>query len=60
MPIVTYNCILNLNMTQTQVSKLHSLDARAKTILKTNEITNLVNRINFRTVCLVRKCLDGS
>ena len=58
-PIVTYNCILNLNMTKTQVNKLHSLDTPAKTILKTNEITSLVNRINLHTVCLVRKCLDG-
>ena len=58
-PIVIYNYILNLYMRKTQVNKLHSLDARAKTNLKTNEMTNLVNRINFHTVCLVRKCLDG-
>ena len=35
------------------------LDARAKAILKTNKIASLVNRINFHTVCLVRKYLDG-
>ena len=59
-PILTYNCIVNLNLTRSKVNKLTSLelDNRAKLILG-QEVCPLLNRINKHAVLVVAKCLTG-
>ena len=54
-PILTYNCIVNLNLTRSKVNKLTSLDNRAKMILG-QEVCPLLNRIHKHAVLVVAKC----
>ena len=57
-PILTYNCIVNLNLTRSKVNKLTSLDNRTKMILG-QEVCPLLNRIHKHAVLVVAKCLTG-
>ena len=53
-----YNCIVNLNLNQTQQKKLQSLERRANKILKTKTVSIKIE-FDKQVVPLVRKCLDG-
>ena len=52
-----YNCIVNLNLNETQNKKLQSLERRANKILET-ETSSIKNQFNKQAVLLVRKCLE--
>jgi len=53
-----YNCIVNLNLNETQNKKLQSLERRAKKILRTEETFSIKNQLNKQAVLLVRRCLE--
>ena len=57
-PALNYNCIIQLNLTQTQLKKLKSIEARASSILK-SKTCNLKHEIDKHAILLVRKCLNG-
>lgn len=52
-----YNCILHLNLNETQKKKLQSLERQADTMLRT-KTTPIMNVLNKQAVLTVRKCLD--
>ena len=54
-----YNCIVQLNLTQTQLKKLKSTEARASSILK-SKTCDLKHEIDKHAILLVRKCLNGT
>ena len=60
-PLFTFNCIVHLNFTNTQIKKITSLDERAHRLIYGTEnipISSLRNS-SLRHACgLVRKCLD--
>ena len=58
-PALLYNCIVQLNLTQTQLKKLKSIEARASSILK-SKTCDLKHEIDKRAILLVRKCLNGN
>ena len=53
-----YNCIVQLNLTRTQLEKLKSIEARASSILK-SKTCDLKHEIDKHAILLVRKCLNG-
>ena len=55
-PILTYNCIVNLNLTRSKANKLTSLDNQAKMILG-QDVSPLLNRIHKHAVLFVEKWL---
>ena len=57
-PLITYNCIVNLNLTRTQNDKLSSLDRRASQILGI-KTCSLKNKIDGHAVHLVWKSIKG-
>ena len=59
LPGIKYNCITNLNITNTQKKKLTSLDNRAKQILNCETIS-INTLITKHAVLLVKKCVDGN
>ena len=58
-PALLYNCIVQLNLTQAQLKKLKSIEARASSILK-SKTCDLEHEIDKRAIFLVRKCLNGN
>ena len=56
-PLLTYNCIANLNLNRTQLGKLCSLDRRASQILG-EPMTPIFNLIKKHAVLRVEKCLS--
>ena len=58
-PVLIYNCILQLNLSRTQLKKLKSLEACASSILKSKSC-DLKNEVDWHAVLLVRKCLNGN
>ena len=57
LPILLYACTTNLSLTNTQLSKLLSLDRRIAR-LTTKKQTPIQNEMKKHAVLLVRKCLD--
>ena len=55
LPSITYNCTLNLNLTQTQRQKLQIIDRLAEKIIGKKQ-TSIENEIKKHSVMLVRKC----
>ena len=53
-----YNCIVHLNLNQSQRNKLQSLEIRANKLLG-SKTTPIMNVFNMQAVLLVRKCIDG-
>ena len=58
LPGIKYNCIANLNFSQSQKNKLKSLDNRALNIVGRNANICTIDVINKHAVTLVRKCID--
>lgn len=58
LPCVTFNCTVNLNLSQTQLQKLQSIDKLATKLTGTNQ-TPVANEIKKRSILLVRKCLEN-
>ena len=58
-PALLYTYIVQLNLTQTQLKKLKSIEARASSILK-SKTCDLKHEIDKRAILLVRKCLNGN
>ena len=58
-PSLMYNCIVQLNLTQTHLKKLKSIEARASSILK-SKTCDLKHEIDKHAILLVRKCLNGN
>ena len=56
-PLLTYNCIANLNLNRTQLGRLCSLDRRASQILG-EPMTPIFNLIKKHAVLRVEKCLS--
>ena len=54
-----YNCIIQLNLTQTNLKKLKTVEARAYSILK-SKTCDLKHEIDKHAILLVRKCLNGT
>ena len=57
LPILLFACTTHLSLTNTQLSKLSSLDRRI-TRLTTKRQTPIHNEMKKHAVLLVRKCLD--
>ena len=57
LPCITYNCTVNLNLTQTQRQKLLTIDHLAKKIIGKKQ-TSIKNEINKHSVMLVCKCFQ--
>ena len=58
-PALFYNCIVQLNLTQTQLKKLKSIETRASSILK-SKTCDLKHKIDKHAILLVRKFLNGN
>ena len=63
LPLVTYNCTVNLNFNQTQLNKLASLDAWVTRVLNKDSDLEIVppkaiDCIRRHSCALVRKCID--
>ena len=56
-PLLTYNCIANLNLNRTQLGRLCSLDRRVSQILG-EPMTPIFNLIKKHAVLRVEKCLS--
>ena len=56
-PLLTYNCIANLNLNRTQLGRLCSLDRRVSQILG-EPMTHILNLIKKHAVLRVEKCLS--
>ena len=56
-PLLTYNCISNLNLNRTQLGRLCSLDRRVSQILG-EPMTPIFNLIKIHAVLRVEKCLS--
>ena len=56
-PSVTYNCTVNLNLTQTQRQKLQIIDRLAEKIIGKKQ-TSIENEVKKHSVMLVRKCVQ--
>lgn len=59
-PLMKYNCIVNLNFTDTQRKKLQSIDRRAMHIVSNDFKVNSIDMIYKHAVLTVKKCLDTS
>ena len=57
LPSITYNCTVNLNLTQTQRQKLQTIDRLAEKIIGKKQ-TSIENEIKKHSVMLVRKCVQ--
>ena len=57
LPCITYNCTVNLNLTQTQRQKLQTIDRLAEKIIGKKQ-TSIENEIKKHSVMLVRKCVQ--
>ena len=58
LPTVLFNCIVNLNYSNTQVTMLESIDCRVQKILGEKRPSTL-NEIHKHAVLLVKKCMLG-
>ena len=58
-PALIYNCIVQLNLTRTQLKKLKSIEARTSSILK-SKTCDLKHEIDKHAILLVRKCVNGN
>jgi hypothetical protein len=58
LPVLLYSCTTNLNLTNSQMSKLSSLDNRIAKITGKKQ-TLIVNEIKKHSVILVKKCLNN-
>lgn len=58
LPVLLYSCTTNLNLTNSQMSKLSSLDNRIAQIT-TKKQSSIENEIKKHSVILVKKCLNG-
>ena len=54
LPYITYNCTVNLNLTQTRSQKLQTINRLAKKIIGKKQ-TSIENEIKKHSVMLVRK-----
>ena len=57
LPCITYNCTVNLNLTQTQRQKLQTIDRLAEKIIGKKQ-TSIENEIKKHSVMLVCKCVQ--
>ena len=57
LPCITYNCTVNLNLSQTQRNKLKSIDNLAARVIGTSQPVE--NALKKQSIMLVRKCLEG-
>lgn len=57
-PVKTYGRMANLNFTDIQQKKLHSIDDRARKIIPSNTISSIENTIKQNCSLLVRNCID--
>jgi len=55
---VTYNCTINLNLTQTQLQKLQNIDRMAMKVTGEQQPV-VLNEIKKHSIMLVRKCLEN-
>lgn len=61
LPIIRYNCIINLNLTRTQNEKFKSLSNRVKRVTTHQTKVLQIENERKRYACLlVRKCMDGT
>ena len=58
LPTLLYNCTTNLNLTNTQLQKLNSLDSRVGKVTSIEQ-TLIANEIKKHALMLVKKCLNG-
>ena len=58
LPIMTYAGIVKLNYNKSQLTKMTSLDNRAKEVIGTKNLPLIWNTIKKRSISVVRKCLD--
>ena len=59
-PLITFNSIINMNFTTTQLKKLSSLDRRACDITNNAKLPSLYNKVLRNGCLIVRKCLDNN
>lgn len=57
-PIITFNSIINLNLNNTQLNKLQSLDRRARVVTNNNSLQPIYDKIQRNACNVVRKCID--
>ena len=58
-PLLMFNCIINLNLTVTQINRLTSLDNRAKRITNNTKTTPLHDSICKHACKIVKKVITG-
>ena len=57
LPCITYNCTINLNLTQAQRQKLQTIDRLSEKIIGKKQ-TSTEKEIKKHSVMLVRKCVQ--
>ena len=58
-PVITYSSLINLNLTNTQLNKLKSIDRRAFNITGCKNLPSIEGTIRKNCCKTVRKCIDG-
>ncbi|XP_057308170.1 uncharacterized protein LOC130646052 [Hydractinia symbiolongicarpus] len=56
-PLITYSSALRIPITNTQLNKLKSLENRARSIVRSDNIPSITGLINHNICVLVKKCL---
>jgi hypothetical protein len=59
LPTLLYNCIIDLNYSNTQLKLFQSIDRRVEAILGKKQ-TSSINEINRHAVLFVKKCMLGN
>jgi hypothetical protein len=58
LPILTYSSTIKMTITETQKEKLTSLQKRAKSIIRSEDVPNITDVIECESCLLVKKCLE--
>ena len=58
LPILTYSSTVKMTITETQKGKLTSLKKRAKSIIRSEDVPNIIDIIECESCLLVKKCLE--
>jgi hypothetical protein len=58
LPILTYSSTVKITITETQKEKLTSLQKRAKSIIRSEDVPNIIDVIECESCLLVKKCLE--
>ena len=56
LPILTYSSTVKITITETQKEKLTSLQKRAKSIIRSEDVPNIIDVIECESYLLVKKC----